>query len=120
MEEGDIKDTEHQESILALWEEAVDKLRVFVVREVLPAVKASPEDCIQVAFLLSRNSMLFIPLAREFIDNYFDQIEAKNVDFFRMLFPPNFQTIEIPVEIQEKGVKFARAFKDLLDDLENE
>jgi len=120
MEEGDIKDTEHQESIMALWDQAVAKLRVFVVKEVLPAVKASPEKCFEVETLLGVNSMLFMPPLKQFLTDYYEQIEAKNVDFFRVLFPPEFQSVEIPVEIQDKGVRFARVFKSLLDDLENE
>lgn len=120
MEEGDVKDAEHQESILELWNQAVEKLRTFVLSEVLPTLKASPEKTFEIKTLLSVNAMLFMPPLKEFLNNYYDKILAKDVDFFRVLFPPEFHNVEIPVYLQEKGVRFAKVFKSLLDDLENE
>lgn len=120
MEEGDVIDAEHQENVMQLWNQAVEKLREFVLKEVLPAVNASPEKVFEIKTLLGVNAILFMPPLKQFLTDYYDQIEARNVDFFRVLFPPEFQNVEIPVPIQEKGVRFARAFRNLLNDLENE
>jgi hypothetical protein len=120
MEEGDVKNIEHQESVLELWTQAVEKLRMFVLVEVLPELKATPEKTFEIKTLMSVNAMLFMPPLKDFLTNYYDQIMNKNVDFFRVLFPPEFQNVQISDHLQEKGVRFAKVFKSLLDDLENE
>lgn len=120
MEEGDVKDVEHQEKVLELWNRAVDKLRAFVLEEVLPSANASPEQHFEIKTLMGVNAMLYMPPVRDFLDNYYEKILAKDVDFFRVCFPPEFRAAEIPVPIQEKGVRFAKVFRSLLNDLENE
>mgnify|MGYP006345178951 CR=1 FL=1 len=100
MEEGDIKDTEHQESIMALWDQAVAKLRVFVMKEVLPAVKASPEKCFEVETLLGVNSMLFMPPLKQFLTS---KSRPKTLIFFGCFSRPNFNRSKFLLKFRTKG-----------------
>ena len=117
MEEGFI-DVEKRAKVLELFDQAVAKLRAYVLDQVLPAVNATPEKIYEIKTLMSIDSLLFLPPIRDFLKSYYDQILARDVDFFRAIFPKEFENVQIPSQIIDKGVLFAKVFHSLLKDID--
>lgn len=112
------KNPEESEKALHMLDEAIEKFRKFVLDVVLPHFGASPEKIYEVRTIMNIDSLLFVPPLRDFLCNYAPQLEARNVDFFRALFPVEFRNVEIPVSFQEKGFLFARVFQSILNDID--
>lgn len=118
MEEGDIKDPEQTAKALQTLDEAIEKLRKWVLTVVLPHFKASEEEIYRMRTLMNIDSLLFVPPLRDFLVNYKPQLDARDLNFFRALFPAEYQNAEIPVSIQEKGFLFAQVFESILKDID--
>ena len=118
MEEGDIKDPEETAKALETLDIAIDKLRKWVLTEVLPHFKASEEEIYRIRTLMNIDSLLFVPPLRDFLVNYKQQLEARDINFFRALFPAEYKNAEIPVSLQEKGFLFAQVFESILKDID--
>jgi hypothetical protein len=118
MEEGDIKDPEETAKALETLDIAIDKLRKWVLTEVLPHFKASEEEIYRMRTLMNIDSLLFVPPLRDFLVNYKQQLKALDVDFFRALFPVEYKNVEIPVSLQRKGFLFAEVFESILKDID--
>ena len=116
--EEDFKNPEEAEKAMEMLEQAANKFREFVLKEVLPHFKATPEKIFEVRTLLSTSSLLWLPPMRDFLTNYGPHLEARDVDFFRALFPVEFRNCDIPVSIQDKGFLFARVFQSILNDID--
>lgn len=112
--------SEKMEFILVKLDEAVMKLRRFILVEVLPDIGATPEQIESVRSALNHDSTLFVPVIRDFLANYMPQVLAMEMDFFRALFPPEFKEAKISIEHQKKGVLFARVFQSLLKDVDEQ
>lgn len=118
MEEGDIKDPEETAKALETLDLAIDKLRKWVLTVVLPHFKATEEEIYRMRTLMNIDSLLFVPPLRDFLVNYKQQLVARDVDFFRALFPAEYKNVEIPVSLQEKGFLFAEVFESILKDID--
>jgi hypothetical protein len=111
---------EKRESILMKLDEAIMKLRRFLLTEVLPAIGATTAQIESAREQMNHDSTLYVPVIREFIMNYKQQIKTRDIDFFRALFPPEFAQSEISIEHQDKGALFAKVFKSILKDLDEQ
>jgi hypothetical protein len=118
MEEGDVKDPEQTAKALETLDQAIAKLRTWVLTVVLPHFKASEEEIYRIRTLMNIDSLLFVPPLRDFLVNYKQQLEAKDINFFRALFPAEYKNAEIPVSLQEKGFLFAQVFESILKDID--
>lgn len=118
MEEGDVKNPEETAKALQTLDIAIDKLRTWVLTVVLPHFKASEEEIYRIRTLMNIDSLLFVPPLRDFLVSYKQQLETKDINFFRALFPPEYKNAEIPVSLQEKGFLFAQVFESILNDID--
>ena len=109
---------EIRDSILVKLDEAVMKLRRFVLTELLPEYGATQEEIETMREKLNHDSILFLEPIREFLKLYMPQIEAQNINFFRALFPPQFKDVVISTPHLKKGVLFAKVFESLIKDID--
>lgn len=116
--EGQLEQIEQKQKLLSTLDAGVAKLRVWVTTVLLVELKVKPEEIKRVEESLNHDSLLFCEPLRELIAKFDDKIVARELDFFRALFPPEYKHIEVPIHLQDKGFAFYEFFKQLFCELD--
>jgi len=113
--EGEV---EKRQNLLATLDAGVMKCRTWITTVLLVELKVKPEEIKIVEEQLNHDSILFCEPIRELIEKFDTQLAAREIDFFRALFPPEYAKIEIPIHLQDKGFAFYCFFKQLFKELD--
>lgn len=117
--EGQLEaDLEKKKNLLATLDEGVLKLRTWITTVLLVELQVPEKDINMIKDQMNHDSILFCEPIREFIAKFDEKVMARELDFFRALFPDEYKNIEIPIHLQDKGFQYYLFFKQLFVELD--
>lgn len=101
------------------FEDTVYKLQTFIISSAA-AVRVTPGEMELIEMFVRADPLIYAIHLREFLAEYKQQIEQKDVAALKALLPAQFQQYEIPQPIVDKGFLFIQVFQSLFADLDAE
>ena len=103
--------------VLAAWDSTVGKLKAWVPA-VLLEMGAEKAGVDEFAKAMNVDALLFVPIVKTILKDGAAARAARDVNFMKLILPAQYQHLEIPNHIAEKGFLYFDVFEGLLRDLE--